>query len=198
MLSWGVAVVAFVALAALVLARRPDGSDAAASAAPLAAQMPLAGGTASAGPPDISSMTPRERAERLYDRTMMAKEAGKLDSAKFFAKMAVVAYGDLADPSLDDRYDLGRVALVAGAVPRARAEADAILASRPTHLLGLLLAEDAARANGDETAAKAAHARLIAAAPTERQVGLPEYASHATELGAALDGTGGTGAPVRR
>lgn len=149
-------------------------------------------------PPDIASMSPRERAERLYDRAMIAKESGKLDSATFFATMAIQAYDGLEDRTLDDRYDRGRLALVAGQVAIARAEADTILAARATHLLGLLLAEDAARAAGDESSAVAAHRKMVAAGAAERQVGLPEYQSHATELTAALARSAPAAAPTRR
>ena len=149
-------------------------------------------------PPDLASMTRRERAERLYDRAMLAKESGKLDSANFFATMAIQAYGALDDRTLDDRYDLGRLALVAGKVPMARAQADTILAARPTHLLGLLLATDAARAAGDEASALASQRKMVEAAGSERQAGLPEYESHGTELNAALARPVPTGGPVRR
>ena len=149
-------------------------------------------------PPDISSMTPRERAERLYDRAMIAKESGTLDSAKFFATMAIQAYTGLDDRTLDDRYDLGRLALVADQVRLARAQADTILAARPTHLLGLLLAADAARASGDETSARASQRKMLEVAAAERATALPEYQSHATELNAALARPVPSGPSARR
>ena len=178
MVPWGIGGVSLVILAVLVLVRRSDSS--------LNATTLSVSAVASPGPPDISNMTPRERAERLYDRSMTVREAGKLDSATFFASMAIQAYDALPDRTLDDRYDVGRLALVAGQATRAQAEADTILAARPTHLLGLLLSEAAARARGDAAAASAAHCRLLDAAPTERQTNLPEYTSHATELTNAL------------
>lgn len=184
-LSWAVGVGAFVALAALVVTQRSVEARASGDVAPAPSSSPL-GDAGTVRAPDISNMTPRERAERLYDRAMMAKQEGKTDSATFFASMATMAYGQLDSPSLDDRYDLGRLALMSGSVPLARAEADTILAARPTHLLGLMLAEDAARAGGDESKAKAAHAKLLASAPSERRATLPEYRLHAAELQAAL------------
>ncbi len=184
-LSWAVGVGAFVALAAFVVTQRSVEARASGDVAPAAMPSPL-GDAGAVRAPDISNMTPRERAERLYDRAMMAKQEGKTDSATFFASMATMAYGQLDSPSLDDRYDLGRLALMSGSVPLARAEADTILAARPTHLLGLMLAEDAARAAGDESKAKAAHAKLLASTPSERRGTLPEYRLHAAELDAAL------------
>ena len=131
-------------------------------------------------------MSPRERAERLYDRAMRAQQEGKTDSATFFATMAALAYGQIGESTLDDHYDLGRLALVVGQAPLASAEADTILKARPTHLLGLMLAEDAARASGATAKANAAHARLLASAKAERKLQLPEYLQHATEISSVL------------
>ena len=183
--SWAIAVAAFVALAAFVLVQRPADSTAAVPGAVAGPDSPVPDAGAGS-PPDISNMTPRERAERLYDHAMRASESGKVDSARFFATMATMAYRQIDDLSLDDRYDLGRLALLAGAAPLAVAEADTILAIRPTHLLGLMLAEDAARATGDASTARKAHARFVADAAKERAVPLPEYRRHAAEIEAAL------------
>lgn len=136
--------------------------------------------------PDISAMSPRERAERLYDRAMMAKQSGKVDSATFFATMATMAYGQLGELTTDDHYDLGRLALLTGSATVAGAEADTMLAIRPTHLLGLMLAEDAARAGGLTSKANGFHAKLIANAAKERKSALPEYREHASDLALAL------------
>lgn len=193
-LPWAIAVGGFIALAGFVVSQRSvEASTVAASTVAGTVEgganpeVALGDGGASRAP-DISALSPRERAERLYDRAMLAKQTGKLDSATFFATMATMAYGQLGDLSLDDHYDLGRLALLAGAVPLASAEADTILTARPTHLLGLMLAEDAARAAGESAKAKAAHARLLASAAKERRSSLPEYRQHAAELDAALGG----------
>src|SRR5450432_3551281 len=95
------------------------------------------------------------------------------------------ATGELA---IDDHYDLGRLALLTGSAPLAGAEADTMLAIRPTHLLGLMLAEDAARASGLASKANAFHARLLANAAKERRSALPEYREHASDLALALGG----------
>ena len=49
---------------------------------------------------DISNMSPRERASRLYDRVMRMHEERKADSIAFFAPMALAAYS--AIPDVDD------------------------------------------------------------------------------------------------
>ena len=114
--------------------------------------MPLgAGGVVQA--PDISSMSPDERADRLFNRVMRLSSEGKADSAAFFGPMALGALEALAPLNAHRRYDMGLVALVSGDVSRATAQGDTILAERPTHLLGLALAARAADARGDATRA---------------------------------------------
>ena len=53
--------------------------------------------------PDISSMSPDERASRLFDRVMRYGEQGKIDSLKIFAPMAIEAYDMLGPPDAHDR-----------------------------------------------------------------------------------------------
>jgi hypothetical protein len=181
-----VAAGAFVAATLFVVAQRSVGIAGATSAiAPIEQRD---NGDIAAHAPDISAMSPRERAERLYDRAMMAQQQGKTDSATFFATMASIAYGQIGETTLDDHYDLGRLALLGGKVALAGAEADTILAARPTHLLGLLLSEDVARARGESEKARSAHALLLASATAEQRLELPEYRQHATELATVLGG----------
>src|SRR5437764_3230365 len=93
-LPWGVAGAALGALVT-VLALRVGGSGergAVPSDAP--------SGTAPRSPlPDISQMSPEERATRLYNRVMTLHSQGKADSAEFFLPMALQAYAML--PALD-------------------------------------------------------------------------------------------------
>jgi hypothetical protein len=133
-------------------------------------------------PPDISQMSPQERAERLYDRVMALNERGRQDSVRFFAPMAMQAYTMLGPLSADQRYDLGRIAAVAGEEQIAKAQSDSILSSQPSHLLGLLLAADAARLRGDQRAESSYLKRFVAAEPMERAKQLPEYQQHVAEI----------------
>lgn len=180
--------VAFLAVVAIVagqsMARSGSSGDAAA-----AGGAPLAGAAAS-GPmgqaPDISSMTPREQASKLYDLIMRMSEAGHTDSVQMFAPMATGAYEMLDSLSLDDRYDLGRIGVITGAYPLATAEADTILRKHPDHLLGLILAAEAANARKDTAAEKKYLDRLVKAAPAEQAKKLPEYQEHENDITAAL------------
>ena len=137
--------------------------------------------------PDISNMSPRERASRLYDRVMRLHEQQKRDSLAFFMPMALAAYGAIPDIDDDGRYDMARLAMIAGELPTARVQRDAILQRNPTHLLGLLLADDLAR---DATDAKRIEATFVGAVKRERARALPEYSAHAEEIENALKRSG--------
>ncbi|HEY9478561.1 MAG TPA: hypothetical protein VIP79_00660, partial [Gemmatimonadaceae bacterium] len=144
-------------------------------------------GVAPVRAPDISSMSPRERADRLYDRVMRLSEEGKQDSVNLFAQMGISAYQMLPEQDADSHYDMGRIAEVAGALPLARAEADSILAADPGHLLGLILAISTARAAGDSAGVRTFEARLLSAQSSELARNLPEYQRHEREIAAAVD-----------
>lgn len=189
-LPWGIAIVAFVALVALVVGQRfgarsqvPAGAGVSAGAAP---PIPLG-----ARAPDISTMSAEEQAMRLHDRVMGLAERGRTDSVQFFAPMAIGAYQRLDSLTLDQRYDLGSIAVVSGDQDLARAQADTILARNPNHLLGLILGISAARSAGDTPRAQALERRLAAVASTERAKQLPEYRMHQREIDAAVRAAAG-------
>lgn len=191
-LPWIVASIALVALIALVAAQRfsvPTATrlDAPLNALPQAqlgeipADAPLQRG------PDISQLTPRERADRLFDRIMALHERGRTDSIQFFAQMAIPAYQMLEPLDLDARYDMGRIAEVAGLADFARAQADTILQQHPNHLLGLVLAIRSNRLLGRESTARTFEQQLVAAEPAERRTDRVEYQRHLADIDAALD-----------
>ena len=59
--------------------------------------------------PDISQLSPQERAERLYRRVMLLEQQGKTDSVLFFAPMAIDAYRMLGSLNPQQQSDLGRI-----------------------------------------------------------------------------------------
>jgi hypothetical protein len=182
-LRWGVpalAVALLVVLSIVQLGSRGGTTDS-------AQRTPLGTGTGAVQAPDISSMSPDERADRLFNRVMRLSSEGKADSAAFFGPMAMGAIEALAPLNAHRRYDMGLVALVTGDAAKAAAEADTILAQRPTHLLGLSLAARAADACGDTAASRNFRRRLLAAEPAERRSGLQEYADHDADIRAALE-----------
>jgi hypothetical protein len=181
-LKWGVPAVAIIALIGLSVIRYGSRTPAADSGD----RVPLGAGTVVQAP-DISSMSPDERADRLFNRVMRLSSEGKADSAAFFGPMALGALEALAPLNAHRRYDMGLVALVSGDVSRATAQSDTILVQRPTHLLGLALAARAADARGDAAASRSFRRRLLAAESAERASALPEYADHDADIRAAVD-----------
>jgi hypothetical protein len=158
------------------------GSAAPAAAGPSAAGAPPAGARAV----DIASMTPQERADRLFDRVMTLAARGQGDSVQFFAPMAIQAFESLAPLDIHGRYDLGLLGVFSGDGTLAQAQADTILAAQPTHLLGLTLAMRAAGLRGDTNAFADYARRLTAALASERAKGLPEYTDHGPDIDAAV------------
>src|SRR5689334_20014030 len=104
-LPWVVAGVALLALIALVAIQRMSSgsSNAVAASSDVAAPTGGNGGPANV---DISSMSPQERAERLFNRIMRYAEHDQKDSIQFFAPMAITSYEMLVNPTPDQRYDL--------------------------------------------------------------------------------------------
>lgn len=181
-LPWSVAAIALLSLVALAAGQRFGRARSETVNAAGAPETPPATMRA----PDISSLSPAERAERLYDRIMGAAERGRMDSVRFFLPMAMQAYENLGALSIDQRYDLGRLAEVGGDATVAAAQADTILRARSKHLLGLLLASRAARLKGDSAGARGFLGRLAAAEPAERSKQLPEYLLHQNDIDEAL------------
>lgn len=199
-LPWGVAFLALLALVAMAAGRnfgRAKGSavDGSANALPTTAMdgqaagvpaAPFAAGGGGGAAPDIGSMTPSERASRLYVRVMEYAESGKVDSVAIFAPMVMAAHEMLPSPTVDERYHFGRVAEVVGAGAVAKAQADTILAANPKSLLGLLLAARAARVEKNAAAAAGFDARLLAALAAELATGNADYENHRAEIDRAV------------
>jgi predicted nucleic acid-binding Zn ribbon protein len=139
------------------------------------------GATQGGGPPPLNG-SPREQADRLYNRIMAAREQGDTSDAVFFAPMGIQAYQS-AEPLDDDGlYHLAAIQIVAGDHAAARATAERILSRNPNHLLGLAIAAEAAEGDGDPAAARQYHARLVDAYESEIGRPLPEYQDHARIL----------------
>jgi|SRR3954468_3671436 hypothetical protein len=196
-LPWIVAALAFLALFAMAAGRgfnaRPSSTvDAPQNALPQAGLDDRGAGTDDESgaqgvrAPDISSLSPQERADRLYNRIMLLASAGKIDSVQFFAPMALTAYQMLSPLNADQRYDMGRIGEVVGALPLAKAQADSILRENPNHLLGLILEARLATIAGDTAQLRAYERRLVAAQKTELATKRDEYARHQDDISNAL------------
>ena len=148
-------------------------TDEEAPAAPSAA-----GGAPTGTPPDLSSMTPRERFDRLFDRVMRAASSGDMATVQNFSPMALQAYSMLDSVDADARFDAATIELHTGDVAGATALADTLVKKYPKHLFGWMLKATVARFRGDSAGAKAATAQFVRHYTDEMAAQRPEYAAH--------------------
>ncbi|HEX4600936.1 MAG TPA: zinc ribbon domain-containing protein [Gemmatimonadales bacterium] len=188
----GAAAGALITVVALRLGGRSEGAGPMTSAAPL--ETDAAPAAAPGQPPDISQMSPLERATRLYNRVMSLHAAGQADSAAFFLPMALRAYAMLPELDVDSRYHLGNLDLTAGDVAGALAQADSIARANPSHLFGYMLRARALELQRDTAGARRAYRDFLRREAQERARKRPEYADHAQNLDAfhtqAVEATG--------
>lgn len=144
---------------------------------PAAGLIPAAG-----APPDLSSMTPREAADRLYDRIMRAASSGDTAEALAFLPMALDAYDLVVALDSDGHYHVSLLHALGADYRMARETAERALADAPNHLLLLGAAARAASELGDSDRANAYYARFLEAWDSERARGLEEYSMHAIPL----------------
>lgn len=158
---------------------------------------PAAGGGSSPGMPsaaEIAAMSPREAADRLFDRSMTERQTGDTARARFFADMAVQAYGRVPASELDPdaRFHLGLLRLLLNDPSAARREAEAVLEREPENLYGLVLAVGAAEAAGDPADVRRARERLRAAVASGESPDRERYAPHRSFLERELERLGGS------
>jgi hypothetical protein len=189
-LPWYVAGIALLALLGALLIpglRRPDADaqQADASGAPVAeAEVPqgdAAQGGAPGQPPPLTG-TPREQADRLFNRIMSTRESGDTARAKFFLPMGVAAYQQAGDLDEDGLYHLSLLQTFKGDAADARKSAEQALARAPNHLLALAAAAEAAAAGSDKAAARKYYEKFLSVYDAEKGKPLPEYQDHAQIL----------------
>lgn len=175
-LPWAIAGLAVAALAAVALVPRlsPDATE-----APAAAVAPQ--GAPDALDPsqvDLASMSPRQRADQLFNRVMTELFNNNLERAKFFVPMAIEAYAMVPERDNDLHFHLGELYRVQGNADAARAQADTILLADPQHLLGLYVAAQAEQARGDNREAASFYQRFLDGYADQIGRDLPEYREH--------------------
>ena len=143
-------------------------------AAPPVASAP-AGGAAGV---DLSSMTPREAADRLFNRVMTAVSANDSTEVAGFLPMAIRALELAEPPDTDGKFHLVLLRLTGRLNTEALEGAEEILSEQPNHLLGLAMAGDASLALGDSASARAYYQRWLDAYETETVKDLLEYRDH--------------------
>jgi len=129
--------------------------------------------------PDISQMSPEERANRLFNRVMILAENGKTDSVQFFLPMALGAYAQMPSLDADARYHVGLLHLAGGDATAALAQADSIRQSIPTHLFIYLLRAHAYNQLGNVAEERRAYADFLHNESAELARKRPEYGQDA-------------------
>ena len=173
----GVCVLAVHAAVIVLAVRRPQPAAANQADMTNSGAAPFAGGPTGRAP-DISNMTPREAADRLYDRIARASEAGDSGQVSFFGPMALQAYARVTPRDPDARLHIGLIELALGNTAGATAQADSIGREAGDHLFGPMLRARAAEAAGNSAAARQAYRQLVASYDRERAKNLPEYDQH--------------------
>jgi hypothetical protein len=145
-------------------------------------------------PPDISTMSPRERFNRLYNRVMQAAQSGDEATVSRFTPMALMAYAQLDTIDADARYHVALLKVHTGDVEATRALADSILVLSPGHLFGYVVQGTVARFRKDQKALDRAYSGFLKHYDAEIKAARPEYQDHRTSLDdfrkAALDAGG--------
>jgi len=175
-LPWGVAGLALGALIAVVGLRLGAGRT---QSGDEPAPLPAGAGVRA---PDISQMSPEERATRLYNRVMRLHSEGQADSAELFLPMARQAYAMVPTLDVDARYHIGVLALTAGDAAAALAQADSIRRAAPSHLFGFMLRARALELRHDTAGARRAYREFLQHEAAERARQRPEYSDHAQNL----------------
>ena len=172
-LPWWIAGIAMFGLIIVVGTQmvRPDGPGAPTPVQPAA-------GPGGGAPPDISSMTPIEAADRLYERVMRAIARGDSAEARQFMPMAVGAYARARPLNLDGLFHLSLLQRTAGSLDAALATAQEILAEDPDHLLGLHAAAQATAELGRDDEASGHYQHIVDVYEAQMARQLLEYLDH--------------------
>lgn len=138
-------------------------------------------GSPPGSPPPLIG-TPREQADRLFERIMQARARGDGEEVRFFLPMALSAYDVVEDLDADGLFHLGLLQIEAERAADAAATAERIRARDSRHLFGHALAAEAALASGDSASALDAFERYLARYDAEIARDVPEYAMHRPAL----------------
>ena len=177
-LPWWIAGAAMLALiAALGIQMMQRGGPSIPPAAPVTGQS--GGGAMTGSPPDLSTMTPVEAANRLFNRVMAAVTAGDSTEAQQFMPMAIGAYERARPLDNDGLFHLSMLQRTAMQLEAALETAEEILEDNSDHLLGLSAAAKAAAELGRGDIAAAYYERVLEVYESQIEQDIPEYIDHA-------------------
>ena len=123
-------------------------------------------------------MTPRQAADRLFNRIMAASERGDTEEALRFVPMALQAYDRLETLDNDARYHVALIHMTVGDIESTRVHLDKLRQSAPDHLLGIMLEYQMAARSGNQDSAVRAYKAFLAAYNAEIAAGRAEYQDH--------------------
>lgn len=152
-----------------------------AAPAPISASS-VASAPALGQPPDLSNMSPREAADRLFNRVMAANERGDSVEALRFAPMALQAYDNLGGLDNDARYHVALINMTADDIDGARVQREMLRKSVPNYLLGFMLEQQIAERNRNKDAAAKAYKAFLAVYDAEIAAGRAEYQDHRSSI----------------
>jgi hypothetical protein len=173
---WAAIVIAMLALG-VALAALFDRGSGAATPSPFS-QLTSPAAPAPGQPVDLASMSPREAADRLYNRAMAASEKGDFVEALKFAPMALQAYEGLGSLDNDARYHVALLRLTTEDIDGARVQIEMLRQSVPNHLLAFMLEHQIAERGGKKDSAARAYKSFLAAYDAEMAAGRAEYQDH--------------------
>lgn len=132
--------------------------------------------------PDISNLTPRQAADRLFNRIVQAQEQGDSVEMVTFLPMAIAAYERAEPLDADGGFHLSLLERLALEFQAALATAESVLATQPNHLLNLHAAAEAAVGLEDDRRAREYFTRFRDNYESERASDVEEYQIHSMLL----------------
>jgi tetratricopeptide (TPR) repeat protein len=180
-LPWWIAGAAIFGVILVVGVRMVQPAGPAATTPGPAPAAPFAGGGGGV-PPDLSTMTPREQADRLFNRVMTYVSQDDSASARAFLPMALDAHALARPLDHDGLFHLALLNRTAGNLEEALGNAQEVLAEDENHLLALTAAAEAAAELGRTDEAAGYYRRVLDGYDAEMARALPEYSDHAVFL----------------
>lgn len=131
-----------------------------------------------AAPPDLTTMTRIEAADRLFNRVMTADANGDSTQVQQFIPMAIGAYERARPLNADGLFHLALLQRTALNLEEALSAAESILVDEPNHLLGLYVAAQTSHDLGRGERATEYYERLVASYAQEMANPRQEYLDH--------------------
>ena len=175
-IAWWMAGALLVGLI-MVIAYPVYGPDRSGAAPPVAVG-PAVSTPGRGAPPDLTTMTPREAADILFNRVMRSVAANDDADVQFSLPMAIGAHVRAEPLDTDGKFHFVLLQLTGQFNTEALEGAEEILSEHPNHLLGLAMAGDASLALGDSASAGAYYRRWLDAYDSETEKDLLEYRDH--------------------